>query len=153
MRNIYVVIGKGQIKSFVSIWKVHFLRVGIQYYTKSYVQLAQSNGCEEANFTLGNGNRNVHFAKLMSIDKYANHSIELSCSRVNEFLVLAEMCTIVMSSAQQSPWCCGKVAPHSVKILCRICTSVYKRGFWRLHGVTLSTWRTGTNTLISPGSR
>ena len=44
---------------------------------------------------------------------HANHSIKLNWGRVIEFLISAEMCTIVTSSVRQSRWCCCEVAPHS----------------------------------------
>ena len=53
----------------------------------------------ELNFTLANDNRNVPLERLISIDMRANHSIKLNCNQVVEFLVQAEMCTIVLLSA------------------------------------------------------
>ena len=64
---------------------------------------------EEVVPPLANDNRFFPRGKL----RYADHSIRLNCQRVIEFLVSAEICTIVTSSAGQSRWCCGKVAPRS----------------------------------------
>ena len=61
----------------------------------------------ELNFTLANDNRNVPLEKLISIDMRANHSIKLNCNQVVEFLVQAEMCTIVLLSARR--WTLGIV--------------------------------------------
>ena len=68
------------------------------YQFQREIRRVKINDYEGANFTLANGNRNVPLEKLISIVMLCNHLITLNCNQVVEFLVPAEMCTIVLLS-------------------------------------------------------
>ena len=73
---------------------------------------------------------------------HANHSIKLNWSRVIEFLVSAELCTIVTSSARQSRWCCDEVASYIGLFVPAfyLRTAYIRRTKFRVYGVFVPAW-------------